>query len=408
MQRNKILKNTFKFMVSFIVITIFSFILLGLAVFFIPTNSALSDFLPMKEEFNEENLDWEKVKSMGGVGILLDSDGNTIKSYNSENIKEKYSKDEILDMLSDNRNLLDFSTLIKEGESTFLYKLDNGNRLLLIYPKNKIYKNINVDINQVMGNRSNIFGLFLLSILIVYLLLLFFIIKRLSKSLNRELENIKKEEDKRKDEFFRGLAHDIKTPLSSVIAFSTALKEGLVSEENIKDYYEGIYRNGNILKDRVNDMMELSILNEQGIYTPVHGDLLEFVRRYVGDNYMWYFENKGTIEVLFSDNASFFVDFDEKLLERVLQNILQNSIYHNEKPVIIQIDFNAREKKIIFKDNGHGVPEEIVDKVFEPMVTGDSSRSGEKLRGMGLANVKRIVNLHNWDIYYKNGFIIKF
>lgn len=408
MQRNKILKNTFKFMVSFIVITIFSFILLGLAVFFIPTNSALSDFLPMKEEFNEENLDWEKVKSMGGVGILLDSDGNTIKSYNSESIKEKYSKDEILDMLSDNRNLLDFSTLIKEGESTFLYKLDNGNRLLLIYPKNKIYKNINVDINQVMGNRSNIFGLFLLSILIVYLLLLFFIIKRLSKSLNRELENIKKEEDKRKDEFFRGLAHDIKTPLSSVIAFSTALKEGLVSEENIKDYYEGIYRNGNILKDRVNDMMELSILNEKGIYTPVHGDLLEFVRRYVGDNYMWYFENKGTIEVLFSDNASFFVDFDEKLLERVLQNILQNSIYHNEKPVIIQIDFNAREKKIIFKDNGHGVPEEIVDKVFEPMVTGDSSRSGEKLRGMGLANVKRIVNLHNWDIYYKNGFIIKF
>lgn len=408
MQRNKILKNTFKFMVSFIVITIFSFILLGLTVFFIPTNSALSDFLPMKEEFNEENLDWEKVKSMGGVGILLDSDGNTIKSYNSESIKEKYSKDEILDMLSDNRNLLDFSTLIKEGESTFLYKLDNGNRLLLIYPKNKIYKNINVDINQVMGNRSNIFGLFLLSILIVYLLLLFFIIKRLSKSLNRELENIKKEEDKRKDEFFRGLAHDIKTPLSSVIAFSTALKEGLVSEENIKDYYEGIYRNGNILKDRVNDMMELSILNEKGIYTPVHGDLLEFVRRYVGDNYMWYFENKGTIEVLFSDNASFFVDFDEKLLERVLQNILQNSIYHNEKPVIIQIDFNAREKKIIFKDNGHGVPEEIVDKVFEPMVTGDSSRSGEKLRGMGLANVKRIVNLHNWDIYYKNGFIIKF
>lgn len=40
------------------------------------------------------------------------------------------------------------------------------------------------------------------------------------------------------------------------------------------------------------------------------------------------------------------------------------------------------------------------------MVTGDESRTGEKLRGMGLANVKRIVDLHKWDIYYKDGFII--
>lgn len=41
--------------------------------------------------------------------------------------------------------------------------------------------------------------------------------------------------------------------------------------------------------------------------------------------------------------------------------------------------------------------------MWEPMVTGEESRTGEKLRGMGLANVKKIVELHGWKIEYDDG-----
>lgn len=202
------------------------------------------------------------------------------------------------------------------------------------------------------------------------------------------------------------MAHDIKTPLSGILAFSTALTDGLVTNSDIEKYYLGIHKNANILRERINDMLELSVLSEESMYNPQMVDLLEFIRRYVGDNYIWYTENDAEINLGFEEDEKFIIEFDQKLFERVLQNILQNSVYHNEAHVVISIVFDKRNRKLIFKDDGKGIKADLSEKIFDPMVTGDESRTGEKLRGMGLANVKRIIELHNWEIYYEDGFVI--
>lgn len=407
MKTNNILKNTLKFMVSFIIITILFFVLLGLLFFTNPGSMALPEYLPISKNFDVEDLNWDKISKIGGYGVLIDSDGNVIKSFNAPNDKEKYTSDEILDILASNKSITDIPNLSKDEKTSLVYSMKDGNRLLLIYPSDIINRTINVQLNKVRGERFDIFIFFLIGILILYILALFYIVRRLSKSLKRDLDAIRKEEEARKDELFRGLAHDIKTPLSSILAFSNALADGIVNEGEEQKYYEGIHKNGKILNDRINDMLELSVLTEEGMYNPKEGDILEFIRRYVGDNYIWYTENDAEISLEYEEEEKYLIGFDPKLFERVLQNILQNSVYHNEGPVKISIDFDDKNRKLIFKDDGKGIKEELVENIFDPMVTGDESRTGEKLRGMGLANVKRIVELHGWDIKYDNGFVIK-
>ena len=406
MKQNRIIKNTFKFMFSFIFITLLTFIVFAVLALFSPKHGSISDYVPIRQNFSVDSLNWESINNVGGEGLLLDENGNVLRSYNFENPKDSYSNDEILNMLMSNQDIINDAIKSSSNKTTFLYELEDNTKLLLTYPENVVSRNIVLNLNEVMENSNTFFITFLL-IFVLYLIALYLLVKRLSKSLNRELELIKKEEENKKDLFFKGLAHDTKTPLASVIALSSALKDEIVPKEYLKEYYNRIYKNGNILSDRIKDMIDLTVLKDTGIFSPKSNDILEFVRRYVGENYNWFSERDTSVEIPFNDGEKYETEFDEKLFERLLQNILENSVYHNEKPVEIEIDFNKKSKKFIFSDNGKGIPNDIKDTLFEPMVTGDSSRSGENLRGIGLANVSRIADLHNWKVYYENGFILE-
>ncbi|MDO5650400.1 MAG: ATP-binding protein, partial [Gallicola sp.] len=122
---------------------------------------------------------------------------------------------------------------------------------------------------------------------------------------------------------------------------------------------------------------------------------------------LWYEEKGANINLNFPEDEVFQLDFDEKLFHRLLGNILENSVHHNECGVDIFIEFSKSKKTLTFKDDGVGVPLEIRETLFEPMITGDESRTGENLRGLGLANVKRISDLHGWNVEYKDGILIK-
>lgn len=241
----------------------------------------------------------------------------------------------------------------------------------------------------------------------VYIFLIYLIIKRLTRRLKLEFNLIKAEENKRQSMFLRGLAHDVKTPLSTIITYSKALEDGIVKENEVGAYYKVIYSNGIILKERVENMLSLTTLGDEGIFSIEEGDVLEEVRRFIGENYSWFVKNDASINVEISDDAKFITKYDKKLFARVLENLLQNRVYHNNKPVNIFVEWDNKDKMLIIYDDGVGVPEKIRDYMWDPMVTGEESRTGEKLRGIGLANVKRIVELHGWDIEYDGKFKIK-
>lgn len=391
-----ILKNTFKFMASFIIMTLLIIIIFGISMSYIITGKSVINYAPIQKQIEPDKLDWIAIKDIGGRGIVVDDNGNVLKYYGKKGEKESYTKLELIDLFD----------LRGNNQTVFSYNTKNNKKLLIMYPKSVFTLTPELNVNTVMGDKSNLFFVPFIVGLLIYVFLVYKIIGKLSRRLKTEFDLIRADEDEKENIFFRGLAHDIKTPLSTIIAYSKALEDGIVAEGEIENYHKSIYNNGIILKERVDDMLKFTTLGNEGIFTAKEGDLLETIRRFIGDNYSWYIEKNVNVNIEFDDKDIFITNYDDKLFKRLLENLLQNSVYHNEKNINIFIEWDDNNKILIIYDNGKGVPDNIKEHMWKPMVTGDESRTGEKLRGMGLANVKRIVELHGWYIKYDGKFKI--
>lgn len=397
-KQKNILKNTFKFVGSFILMSIIFVLIFGTTIMFVPTGQPTFKYAPVSKQVEPDKLDWEAIKDIGGRGVVLDDTGNVIKAYGEKAQKVSYSKNELMDLFD----------LRGSKETVFSYSTKDDNKLLMIYPKSVFSVTPSMDVNTVMGVKAKYFTWIFSLGLVIYLFLIFVITGRLSRRLKTDFELMRAEKDEREALFFRGLAHDIKTPLSTVIAYSKALEDGIVKEEEVENYYHSIHNNGIILKERVEDMLDLTTLGDKGMFSPVEGDILETIRRFIGDHYSWFRENNATINIEFADKDRFITSYDKKLFERLLENVLQNSVHHNDAGVHVFVKWDQRSKTLVIGDDGIGIPDHIQEHLWEPMVIGDESRTGENLRGMGLANVKRIVELHGWEIRYDGEFKVTF
>lgn len=349
--------------------------------------------MPVSDNIDESELDWEKIAELGGAAFVVDGN-KVIRSYNKKYNKEySYSQ------------LLDFTTLYEGNQNTFVFDTYDGNKLFLNYPSEKVSTIINFDL--IKGESSLKSNLIVLIFIIIgaYILIIYLIVRWLSYKINNELLEIHKKQERDKDLLFKGIAHDVKTPLSVILSYSRAMDEDIIASDKREEYLKAIGRNAEVLNQRVDELLEFSSIDSFHV-NKENKDILELIRRYVGDNYSYFLDNNASIEILFDENDKFFARVDEKLFQRVLQNLLQNSIDHNKENVVISIDFI--NDKLIIKDNGRGIDPKNIENIFDPLFTEDSSRQGEKLRGMGLSNVKKICELHNWQVYYKNGFVISF
>lgn len=172
MKTNRIIKNTLKFMLSFILISIIAFSLLASLLFFVPTSGALSDLIPIGKVVDSEKLNWDKITSIGGAGLVIDADGKMVKAYNYPGAKAMYTSDEILNMLSDNKDIFNFTDMLQKSKTTFIFNEENGNRLVLMYPPDTISQTFNLNVNELMGSNSYLFFMLLTGIFVIYLSLI--------------------------------------------------------------------------------------------------------------------------------------------------------------------------------------------------------------------------------------------
>ncbi len=101
------------------------------------------------------------------------------------------------------------------------------------------------------------------------------------------------------------------------------------------------------------------------------------------------------------------MSMDVEKMKRVVVNILENSIkYSGVSPLLLHIDIKEQEDKYIIKinDNGVGVPEEELNKLFQRFYRVDVSRNSETAgSGLGLAISKRIIEGHKGRVYAESG-----
>ena len=213
-------------------------------------------------------------------------------------------------------------------------------------------------------------------------------------------ENQRKKLMNDKERMMADISHDLKTPITSIQGYAKALSDGIIVDEDKDKYIKIIYEKSKKLTELINIFHEYSKLEHPDfnlIFEKV--DLSEYLRAYIALKYEDIVESGFNIEVDIPEEEM-EIKIDKVQLQRVFDNILGNSIKHNEKGTNIYVSLEKKSDsyEIIIADDGKGIPKEIASNIFEAFTVGDESRNSRQGSGLGLAIAKTIVELHEGTI----------
>lgn len=207
----------------------------------------------------------------------------------------------------------------------------------------------------------------------------------------RELKQQLEENTQAKLEFFTSVSHDLRTPLTLVAGpLDHVLEEDLSPSQ--RQTLLMAKRNVDILRQLVNNILDFRKI-ESGNRT------LEISRFNLSAAVQeWMTGFAGTRrELRFQGEENLPVEADMRLLERILFNLLGNSIKHTEEDGLIQVTVQRDGQEALLKveDNGEGIPEDKLPYIFERFYQASESTTGT---GIGLALVKAVAELHGGSV----------
>jgi PAS domain S-box-containing protein len=214
-----------------------------------------------------------------------------------------------------------------------------------------------------------------------------------------------REVDEMKTEFLANISHELRTPLSVIIAYTEALRDGLVNEQDRAHFLEVIAENGQGLLRLINDLLDLSKLE-------VSGAMLSFTLSHIHDviRVLWpkvtaAAESKG-IEVTFKPGYEIPVVYiDNKRISQVVMSLATNAVKFTERGGKIDLSTRRSPEGVVVQltDTGAGISDEQIANIFDTFrqIDGSSTRRAGGL-GIGLAIAKHIIELHGGKIWVES------
>lgn len=228
---------------------------------------------------------------------------------------------------------------------------------------------------------------------------LFHSFKKLISRLNDE-KNRNDAIYREKQSIIANISHDLKTPLTVIKGYAKALKDGIVPDNKKKKYIDAIYNKAEISTNIIDSLFEYTRMEHPDFKSNFERlDFNEFCREYLAIKYTD-LELQGYRLEFQLLTKKMFKSFDPKLVTRLFDNIINNSIKHNEKGITIYFKLVKRgdKVKIILADNGQGIDKKIEKTLFSAFVIGDESRNNGSGTGLGLFIAKRVVEIHEGTI----------
>lgn len=209
------------------------------------------------------------------------------------------------------------------------------------------------------------------------------------------------ESEKKKNDLVVFLAHDLKTPLTSIVAYLSILEtKPDMPEEERKKYTHISLEKAIRLGELINEFFEITKFNLQDIVLePGNLDLSMMLEQIADELYAVLKEKNLRCDVQIDDTLMIYGDADK--LARVFDNLLRNAIAYCDKGTAIRIQAKERhqEIEIVVANEGEKIPEEELSAIFERFYRVDGSRSSKTGgAGLGLAIAKEIVELHHGTI----------
>lgn len=208
-----------------------------------------------------------------------------------------------------------------------------------------------------------------------------------------------------KTDFVSNVSHEMKTPIAVIKNYAELLQMEHINEEQRMEYGVAIEGAASRLSNLISNILKLNKLENQRITLEHHtfnvcNQICECILQF---EEIW--DEKG-IELDIDIEDSVMIEADESLLAMVWSNLLSNAIKFTESGGTVSIRQRTDESyiKITITDTGCGMSRDIVHHIFDKFYQGDISHSKEG-NGLGLALVKRILELMNSDIqvYSKEG-----
>ena len=216
---------------------------------------------------------------------------------------------------------------------------------------------------------------------------------------NREYQALQSEQ--RKNDLVVYLAHDLKTPLTSIIAYLSLLNESPdMPEEQRTKYTQISLEKAKRLGDLINEFFEITRYNLQNITLEKQKISLNMLLEQLVDEFYPVFQRKNTTcHINMEDDIELYVDAER--MARVFDNLFRNAISYSYEGTPIDVFVERQEKavRITVRNQGKQIAEHKLNHLFEKFYRLDDARSTNTGgAGLGLAIAKEIVELHGGTI----------
>ncbi len=265
--------------------------------------------------------------------------------------------------------------------------------------------------SSVFENMSS-FSRFMLLIIFVFILVImlipFFVggvyyigvVIRQFKKIEKAQNEKRLEYEKKRNLMLSDIAHDLRTPITTVNGYARALSDGMVPEDKKQEYLDRIMAKSERINDLITYLFDYVKTDSEGFELHKEKtDVCELLRKCVALHYED-MEDAGMEPYVIIPEEPVSLMLDRLQFSRTITNLIVNAVRHNKEGTAIAVAMEKEDDRIriCIADNGDRIEEKTAEHIFEPFITGDESRNSRGGTGLGLSIAKKIMQLHGYDL----------
>lgn len=202
--------------------------------------------------------------------------------------------------------------------------------------------------------------------------------------------------DRERNLLLSDIAHDIKTPITTLCSYSKALSDDLVQGEKRREYLDAIYSKSMRMDELITLLFEYVKMDSGGfILHREECDLGELLRECTAAMYADFEDHDITLRAQIPETP-ILCSVDKIQMIRAVTNLLTNAVRYGRKGGTVLV--KLAEYTITVADDGIEIDEELAEHIFEPFSRGDKARSTSGGSGLGLSIASRIIEMHGGEL----------